>query len=105
MSKKPSGKPQTAASQDKASIEAVLRRHLGTADVVPHSSVAGEDVTRAVRAAYRAGLRMQRQRADSLATELRDVLDWARTEKAPLRSQEIASIERVLVAWQAAATR
>ena len=33
---------------------------------------------------------------DALVDELRSVLSWARTENAPLRAQEIASIERVL---------
>ena len=40
-------------------------------------------------------------RADALADELREVLGWARTEKAPLRPQEIASIERALAEYEA----
>lgn len=34
--------------------------------------------------------------AKPLVDELEAVLDWARTEKAPLRKQEIESIRRVL---------
>lgn len=34
--------------------------------------------------------------APELLAELRDILDWAVTEKAPLRAQEIASIRAVI---------
>jgi hypothetical protein len=92
------------AALEKAAISAVMRRHLGAAEVEPHRSVAGEDVTKAVRAAYRSGLRAGRkaegQRAESLAAELREVLRWACEEKAPLRRQEIDSIKRVLASWK-----
>lgn len=36
-----------------------------------------------------------------LAFELISVLDWARVEKQPLRSQEIESIKRALAAYEA----
>lgn len=32
-----------------------------------------------------------------LRSELKEVLEWARVERAPLREQEIASIERALM--------
>jgi hypothetical protein len=34
--------------------------------------------------------------APALLDELRSVLDWARIERAPLRAQEIASIEAAI---------
>lgn len=40
-------------------------------------------------------------KADALAEELREVLEWARVEKAPLRAQEIASIRKVLAEYEA----
>jgi len=40
-------------------------------------------------------------KADALADELREVLEWARVENAPLREQEIASIKLVLAEYDA----
>jgi hypothetical protein len=58
--------------------------------------------------AYRLGHRDARHaaaelalRADALADELREVLEWARVEKAPLREQEVASIRRALAEYEA----
>ncbi len=60
------------------------------------------------RLAYKVGHRDARHaaaelalKADKLAEELREVIGWARTEKAPLREQEIKSIERVLADYEA----
>jgi hypothetical protein len=41
------------------------------------------------------------QKADALAVVMRDVLEWARHEKTPLREQEVAEIERVLADYSA----
>ena len=40
-------------------------------------------------------------KANALADELREVLEWARVENSPLREQEIASIKRVLAEYDA----
>jgi hypothetical protein len=40
-------------------------------------------------------------RADALADELREIYEWARLEQAPLREQEMASIQRVLAEYGA----
>jgi len=40
-------------------------------------------------------------KANALAAELRDVLEWVHVERAPLREQEIASIKRVLAEYDA----
>lgn len=40
-------------------------------------------------------------RADALADELREIYEWARLEQAPLREQEMASIQRVLAEYVA----
>lgn len=60
------------------------------------------------RLAYKVGHRDARHaaaelalKADKLAEELREVIEWARTEKAPLRAQEIKSIELVLADYEA----
>jgi hypothetical protein len=62
----------------------------------------------AASTAYKAGHRDARHaaaelalKADALADELRDVLEWACVEKAALREQEIASIRRVLAEYKA----
>jgi hypothetical protein len=47
-------------------------------------------------AAVPAELAAIRASRDALAMELREVLEWARTEAAPLREQEMQSIRRVL---------
>jgi hypothetical protein len=46
--------------------------------------------------ALQAELASMRASRDALAMELREVLEWARTEAAPLREQEMQSIRRVL---------
>lgn len=62
----------------------------------------------ATSTAYKAGHKDARHaaaelalRADALVHELREVLEWARVEKAPLREQEIDSIKRVLAEYEA----
>lgn len=56
----------------------------------------GETTCANCRKLYPIDGRECRHEIKRLRTELQDVLDWARTENAPLRTQEIASIERTL---------
>lgn len=45
---------------------------------------------------YHAALDRRESRIAKLKTELRNILEWAATERAPLREQELESIRKVL---------
>lgn len=90
----PAQRKKAAAAEAARAITSVLRRHTGYDR--PTNGVAADDVCRAVRAAYLAGVLAEKKRSLPLVRELREVIDWTRVEKAPLRELELASIQRVL---------